>query len=182
MNWVAGMDSCTRTCNDLQVPKPTTGKTPLRNMRVADDTWLPALAKADAEDRTLTDVVTAALRQYNAEPLAVPRQLSFANWPDAKTWLDEVRSVAFDAMDAEISAATGWPDPEWLAVAAWLASTRHPADLVQQRRVLTGFILGRALEITEGGWRDHYRDSRHLSATIQEILARHLPLVEDQQG
>jgi hypothetical protein len=41
-------------------------KTPLRNLRVPDDLWDAAKAKAEAEGRTMTDVLTAALRRYVA--------------------------------------------------------------------------------------------------------------------
>jgi hypothetical protein len=68
--------------------------------------------------------------------------------------------------------------PEWFTVAAWLAGTHHQNDAAQQKRVITGHVLRRAMEVTEGGWRDRYRDSRHLSETVQAILERHLPLAE----
>jgi hypothetical protein len=64
-------------------------------------------------------------------------------------------------------------------VAAWLASTHHQRDPAQQKRVITGHILRRATELTKGGWRDRYRDSRHLCETVQAILERHLPLAAD---
>jgi hypothetical protein len=41
----------------------------------------------------------------------------------------------------------------------------------------SGFLLSRALEVTKGGWRDWYRDSRNLSETTREVLGRHLPLM-----
>src|SRR5258708_39573524 len=53
------MDMSNRTCEDHQVPRQTTGNTPLRNVRLPDDVWLPALAKAEAEDTTITSVVEA---------------------------------------------------------------------------------------------------------------------------
>ena len=51
-------------CDDKDVPRPATGKTPLRNIRVSDELWQAALAKARAEDRTLTEVIVAYLRRY----------------------------------------------------------------------------------------------------------------------
>lgn len=39
-------------------------KTPLRNLRVPDDLWDAARAKAEAEGRTVTDVLIAALKRY----------------------------------------------------------------------------------------------------------------------
>jgi len=50
------------------VPRPATGKTPVRNLRVPEHIWGPALDKAKAEGRTLTDVITAYLRRYIATP------------------------------------------------------------------------------------------------------------------
>lgn len=56
------------TCEDLGVPRPATGKTPLRNIRVADELWKAAQAKAKAEGRTLTAVLVAYLRRYVSTP------------------------------------------------------------------------------------------------------------------
>jgi hypothetical protein len=68
---------------------------------------------------------------------------------------------------------------EWLAIAAWLASTRHPADPVQQRRVLAGHIIGRAADMpADAAWRARFRDTRHLLDTVQAILEEHMPLDE----
>jgi hypothetical protein len=158
------------------MPRPATGKTPVRNLRVADDIWLPALAKAVAEGRTLTDVIEGSLRRYNAKAVPPDHQFKFANWPDVSPWLDE-RMGAFNALDGEISDVLGRDDPEYLAVATWLAVTRHPSDTSQQQRVLTGFLLSPALDDTKGAWRNRYRDSRHLAEVILEVLGRHLPLL-----
>lgn len=51
-------------CEDQDVPRPATGKTPLRNIRVANDLWKAAQKKAEAEGRTMTDVIVAYLRRY----------------------------------------------------------------------------------------------------------------------
>ncbi len=40
--------------------------TPMRALRVPDDTWGPALARARLEHRTLSDVIRVALRAYAA--------------------------------------------------------------------------------------------------------------------
>ncbi len=48
------------------MPRPATGQTPVRNLRVPDEIWEPALANARAEDKTITEVITAALKRYNA--------------------------------------------------------------------------------------------------------------------
>lgn len=50
------------------MPRPATGKTPVRNLRVPDEIWKPALAKAQAEGTTLTQVLTRYLARYIATP------------------------------------------------------------------------------------------------------------------
>jgi hypothetical protein len=171
-------DSGIDTCNDQRVPKQATGKTQIRTLRAADDVWLPALARADAEGIPLSEVLIAALRGYGEGQLAPARQFTFANWEEARAWADG-HAAALAALGDEIDNATGFLPPEWLPVAAWLASTHHQSDPAQQKRVITGHILRRAMEVTKGGWRDRYRDSRHLSETVQAILERHLPLAAD---
>lgn len=48
--------------------RPATGKTPVRNLRVPDELWEPALAKAQAEGTTLTEVIKKYLTRYVATP------------------------------------------------------------------------------------------------------------------
>jgi hypothetical protein len=50
------------------MPRPPTGKTPVRNLRVPEHIWGPALDKAKAEGRTLTAVITDYLRRYISTP------------------------------------------------------------------------------------------------------------------
>jgi hypothetical protein len=50
------------------MPRPATGKTPVRNLRVPEQIWGQALDKARAEGRTLTEVITAYLRRYISTP------------------------------------------------------------------------------------------------------------------
>jgi hypothetical protein len=50
------------------MPRPATGTTPVRNIRVADNLWHAAQDKARREGRTLTEVITAYLRRYAATP------------------------------------------------------------------------------------------------------------------
>lgn len=45
-------------------PVPNKPKTPIRGVRVPDDEWHPAQAKAKVEGETVTDVVRRALREY----------------------------------------------------------------------------------------------------------------------
>lgn len=79
-----------------------------------------------------------------------------------------------------MAACIGSGPREWLGVAAWLASTRHPADPVQQRRVLVGHIIGRATDMpADATWRSRFRDTRHLLHVIQAVLEERVPLGED---
>lgn len=47
---------------------PNQPKTPVRGIRVDDDLWRAAQAKAAAEGRTMTDVLVAYLKRYVATP------------------------------------------------------------------------------------------------------------------
>lgn len=67
------MVSRTYACDDQHVPRPATGETPVRNVRVAEKLWRAAQAKAKAENRTLTDVIVAYLRRYVSTPPREPR-------------------------------------------------------------------------------------------------------------
>ena len=60
-------------CDDQKVPRPPTGQTPSRNVRVADKLWQDAQDKAKLEGRTMTDVIVAYLRRYVSTP---PRKRS----------------------------------------------------------------------------------------------------------
>lgn len=46
--------------------RPATGKTPNRNIRIADDVWNPAKEIAEVEGTNITAVIKAALRRYVA--------------------------------------------------------------------------------------------------------------------
>lgn len=46
---------------------PNKPKTTIRGVRVPDEEWHPAQAKAKAEGETVTDVVRRALREYVGE-------------------------------------------------------------------------------------------------------------------
>lgn len=161
-------------CDDQRVPKPATGKTPVRNARIPDEVWLPALARAEMEGRSASDAMTEGMRRYATESPAAAYAFTLDNWPDAREWLRSL-SAGIGKMYDDLFAAGAVPDFEYLAVATWLAVTHHPGDVAQQKRVITGHILRFAMRFPEGGWRDRYRDSRHLSETIQVILEQHLP-------
>jgi len=165
-----------KLCDDRQMAKPATGKTPVRNARIPDHVWLPALAKAEALGLTASDAMTSALQAWTDEPLPAAYEFTYANWPEAREWT--AAHPDFQALAEEISSATEVIGTEYLAVATWLAATHHRADLAQQKRVITGHVVRQAQEVTEGGWRDRYRDARHLSETVQAILDKYLPLGE----
>lgn len=59
---------CTYIWQTVLMPRPATGKTPNRNLRVPEQIWEAALAKARAEGRTLTEVITTYLRRYISTP------------------------------------------------------------------------------------------------------------------
>jgi hypothetical protein len=47
-----------------RLPMPNAPKTPSRNVRVPDDLWQAALAKAALQGTTVSDVVRLALERY----------------------------------------------------------------------------------------------------------------------
>ena len=63
-----GTSFCTYVWHTGVMPRPATGKTPMRNLRVPQNIWGPALDKARAEGRTLTGVITDYLRRYISTP------------------------------------------------------------------------------------------------------------------
>jgi hypothetical protein len=171
------------TCDNQRVPRAATGKTPVRNARIPDEVWLPAIARAEIESRSASDAMTDALRRYGLDDSPASYDLTFANWPDAATWLEPAeRYDAFAEMDTELSNALAWPktNAEYLTVATWHASTRHPGDPKQQARVIAGHVLRKVLP--EFSWADRYRDARHLTETVIAILSRHLPLAATPKG
>lgn len=172
-----------KRCDDQRVPRPATGKTPVRNARIPDEVWLPAVAKAELEGRSASDAMTDALRRWALEPEPASYGLTFANWPEAPAFLEsEANCNAFAEMDGELSDTLAWPrsNTEYLTVATWHAVTRHPGDPQQQARVIAGHVLRKVLP--EGLWADRYRDARHLTETVIAILARHLPLPVTPKG
>ena len=58
---------------------PNQPKTPARAVRVPDELWESARARAAAEGRTLTDVIRAALRAYTETMTATNGRGGFAN-------------------------------------------------------------------------------------------------------
>ena len=163
------------TCDDQPVPKPATGKTPVRNARIPDEVWLPALARAEMEGRTASEAMTELMRDYGYGDAARSYDFTIANWPEAAEWARR-HLAALGSLIGELDAALGSVPVEWLSVAAWLAATHHAGDPAQQKRVITGHVLRR---FDFESVRSRYRDTRHLSETVQAILAAHLPLADD---
>lgn len=56
--------------DDRRMPRPKTGQTPVRSIRVPDGVWNPAKAKAEGEGRTIGDVITGFLHRYIDAPPA----------------------------------------------------------------------------------------------------------------
>jgi hypothetical protein len=50
------------------MPRPKTGETPKRNIRIPDALWDPAMGKAKEEGRTIASVIHSALGRYIADP------------------------------------------------------------------------------------------------------------------
>jgi len=154
----------------------------MRSFRAPDEWWLPFVARAKLESRSASDAMTDALRRYALDESPSSYDLTFANWPQAATWLEpEATYNAFAAMDSEISDALAWPrsSTEYLTVATWHAVKGHPGDPKQQARVITGHLLRKVLP--ELSWAGRYRDTRHLTETLIAILSRHLPLPTEGQ-
>lgn len=147
----------------------------MRNARIPDDVWLPGLARAEMEGHTATDALMEAFRSFGTEPPTAAYDYTFANWPEAGEW---AQGGQVAALYEDLFAATVAYSLEYVAVAAWLATRDHPADVAQQKRIIAGHILRRALAPDAIGWRDKYRDPRHLAEVVQAIIERHLPLGE----
>lgn len=60
------MGNPTATWNDDAMPRPKTGETPKRNIRVPDTTWNAARDRATEEERTIAAVVNSYLARYGA--------------------------------------------------------------------------------------------------------------------
>ena len=58
---------CTHTLGSPSMPRPATGKTPIRNIRIGDEIWEQVQRLADMDGTTMTDVVKAALTEYIAK-------------------------------------------------------------------------------------------------------------------
>lgn len=166
------------TCNDRRVPRQATGKTPVRNLRIADDVWLPALAKAEAEGRTLTSVIDAFVRDYSESALGEAYDFTLANWPAAGAWGKE-HAGSLAALHKSLMEAGIVLPGEWLTVAAWLAVDRHPGDPGQQKRILAGHVVGRYTSVPDGAVKAGFRDGRQIAETVLAILGNYLPLSGD---
>lgn len=164
------MRSCKDTCDDQDVPRPPTGKTPVRNLRNPDEDWLPALAKTVADETTMTNLIAPVVREYGSTPPSRP--MTFTGRPDALPWLDASYPAWRDCATA--IAAAGLAGQEYAAVALWLALTRYPADRKQQKRIITGFVLLHAKTTTAAGQQERQLNPRALILAINGVLDEHL--------
>lgn len=55
------------SCQDVAMPRPATGVTPKRGIRIGDAVWDAAMEQARAEGRSLAKVVTEYLATYGAQ-------------------------------------------------------------------------------------------------------------------
>lgn len=169
------MDSCKDTREDAPVPRQATGKTTLRNLRLNDLVWLPALALTVADGDTVTDLVDDILRDYVSTPYIRP--LTFGDWPDASPWLGAHYPGWLELASAIQAAAPGLADTEYIGVAVWLAMDRR-RDPNQRRHVIAGFLLHRAMTAETAGWREKRDDTQallNLLKAINQVLDEHLP-------
>lgn len=167
---------CKYTWHDQQMPRSATGRTPAHSLRAALATWLPSLARAEEEGTSITDVVVDFLEEWGKGGGA-GRDLDYDRWPEARAWAAD-RAGALAALRSDLEASLGRVPADWLAVAAWLAASRHPRDPGQQQRIITGHILRRAAADPRPPWLERSRDAARLTDVAQKILARHLPLRE----
>jgi hypothetical protein len=68
-NWLGrGVIYLDATWNDVRMPRPATGETTKRAMRIEEEIWNPAQKRASSErpKRTMTRVVKDYLRRYGA--------------------------------------------------------------------------------------------------------------------
>lgn len=91
------MGNPTATWDDAAMPRPKTGETPKRNIRVPDTTWDAARNRAGQEDRTIAAVVNSYLARYGAE---LPDDA-----PDGNPW-DLVNHVMQQYADGRVGPAT----------------------------------------------------------------------------
>lgn len=165
-----------RTCDNHRMPRPATGKTPVRNARIADETWLRLLARAELEGRNASDVLGSLADDYGAKPTTTAYDLTFANWPEAVSWAQR-REEPIEALGRALSGSATVVCGEWLTVAMWIAADRHPNDLEQQQRILAGHVLRTVM--SGDYWTEKFRDARHLLDTVQAVIAQHWPLGSD---
>jgi hypothetical protein len=64
--YIASATLCTYTTREAGVPK-----TPLRNIRVPEELWVAALAQAEKEGTTLSEVIRRDLEAYIADGQAL---------------------------------------------------------------------------------------------------------------
>lgn len=140
------------------MPRPATGQTPVRNLRVPDEIWEPALANARAEGKTITEVITAALKRYNVAAKRRQDAIEFAVAPerlapDMKLTPGEwCRAYGVRVLDPDGWRAEG--APEWV----------EPITLVEFER-----LAGKSTtDAASPGWEGVSRDARLCEADAAE--------------
>ncbi|MGH3284426.1 MAG: hypothetical protein ACRDPD_07035 [Streptosporangiaceae bacterium] len=162
------------------MPRPPTGKTPVRNHRSPDETWLPALAKTVADGTTMTDLINPVLAEYGSTP--PDRGLTFAERPDALPWLEASFPAWRDCADAIAAATGGLAEREYAGVAVWLALTHSPASRRQQKRVIAGFVLLRANTAGEADLAERTAGGQALIRAVNGVLDQYLPPPRRREG
>jgi hypothetical protein len=61
------MDSCGYTWDDGRMPRPATGKTKVRHIRIPDSVWEDAKTQAEEDGTTVSAAVVAFLTRYGAK-------------------------------------------------------------------------------------------------------------------
>ena len=141
-------------------------------MRFGDELWLPQLALAVAEGTTATAMAAEDMRARHRRGLRRP--LTFADWPQAPSWL-AANYPGWRRLADAIMEVTGYlTGSAYIGVAVWQAMTRHPGDPKEQKQLVAGFVLLAAAADTAGTWQENYIDSRALLAAVLTVLDEHL--------
>lgn len=125
------MESRKYTCDTDRMPRPATGVTPVRNLRVKGEIWDPALERAKGDGTTITNVITRFLERYNAMTTAERLEAAGLNEPTDVAIRPDIRSLNVAtirrlAAKAEEIAPDGWAS----RIAAGVPADERPYLLV----------------------------------------------------
>ena len=125
------METRKYTCDTDRMPRPATGKTPVRNLRVKPEIWEPALEHAQEDGTTITNVIIRFLERYNAMTVDERREAAGLNEPADVTIRPDIRSLNAAtirrlAAKAEETAPDGWAQ----RIAAGVPAEERPYVLV----------------------------------------------------